>query len=145
MRKAVFETTIDQPVDAVWSVITRVEDYPSYIRHVYKVEWSESLEVGSEWFDWSTIIFVPLRLKHVVVKMEPNKELVFFMPLPFGGKMNQLFTISQNGSGTKIRVEINFDLKQPILNQIVGPILTRRLFIMMISTLDNFKRKQNDS
>ena len=145
MRKVVFEATIDQPLDAVWSVITKVEDYPSYIRYVYKVEWSESLKVGSEWFDWSTIIFVPLRLKHVVVKMKPNKELVFFMPLPFGGKMNQLFTISQSGSGTKMRAEINFDLKHPILNQVVGPILTRRLLIMMNSTLDNFKRKQNGS
>ena len=145
MRKAVFEATIDRSVDAVWSVITEVRDYPSYIRYVYKVEWPESFKVGSEWFDWSTIIFVPLRLKHIVVKMEPNKALVFFMPLPFGGEMNQLVTIKQYGSGTKIRAEINFDLKYPILNQIVGPILTRRLLIMMNSTLDNFKRKQNES
>jgi len=145
MRKAVFETTIAQPVDTVWSVITKVEDYPSYIRYVHKAEQPESLKVGSEWFDWSTIIFVPLRLKHIVVKMEPNKALVFFMPLPFGGEMNQLVTIKQYGSGTKIRAEINFDLKHPILNQVVGPILTRRLLIMMNSTLDNFKRGQNGS
>ena len=145
MRKALFEATINQPVDTVWSVITKVEDYPSYVRYVHKVEQPKSLKVGSEWFDWSTIIFVPLRLKHTVVKMEPNKVLGFFVPLPFGGKMNQLFTITQYGRGTKLYAEINFDLKYPIFNQVIGPILTRRLVLMMNLSLGNFKRKQNGS
>lgn len=141
MRRVNLETRADKSPDAIWSMLINIHDYPKYVKFVHKVESPPDLRIGDDWFDLSTIVFLPLNIKHTVTEMEPKRKLAFLVPLIFGGKMKQSFLLTQVNRGTDVRVEIAFDLGNPVFNQIIGPLLERRLMVMMNDTLKNLGRK----
>ena len=144
MRKVSIRAKFHDSPDSLWKTLENIRDWSKYVKFVWRIEGPEKIKVGDEWSDITTIVFVPLSIKHRVTKMTPKKELRFFVPLFFGGQMDQSFLLTPVKEGTDVQMEITFDLGNPIFNYVVGPILTHRLQVMLNDTLKNLERKINE-
>ena len=136
MIKVSIEKKLNLSTEATWSLLTNIEEYPRYVRYVRSVEISGPLKEGKEWFDWTSIVWIPMRVKHKTTKMIKNRKLAYEVPLPLGGKMFQSIDLSADNASTLVRGKIDFDLGNPVFNFFIGPILKLRLQSMMTSTLD---------
>ena len=84
------------------------------------------MEVGAAYHDITTLLWIPLKIKHVVTKMEPYKEFHIFIPLPGGGKMWHKFKFLQEGDIGVMMSEVSFDLGNKFINATVGHVLEKR-------------------
>ena len=109
----------------LWDVVTALEKYPTWCKTCIKMI-PTTLEVGAIYHDITTLLWVPLKIKHVVMKMEPHKEIHIFLPLPGGGKMWHKFMLQQKGKEVLLISEITFDLGNKLKNATVGYLLEKR-------------------
>ncbi|OGY23898.1 MAG: hypothetical protein A2172_05185 [Candidatus Woykebacteria bacterium RBG_13_40_15] len=145
MVKVAVDEELNMGADRLWHLFIDISNYPKYVKYVRSVEISGALSAGKEWHDLTTILWIPMRIKHKTIRMIKNKSISFEAPLPFGGKMLQSFDVCETGIGSRVWGEIHFDLGNPIANLLVGPILKARLKDMLISTLEKVrKEKTND-
>jgi hypothetical protein len=109
----------------LWKTMTTLEDYPNWCKFCIKMI-PAKLEEGAEYHDITTLLWIPLKIKHVVIKIEPHNEFHTYVPLPGGGQMWQKFNFSHDGEKAVLLSEITFDLGSRIANATVGHILEKR-------------------
>ncbi|HSX09373.1 MAG TPA: hypothetical protein VLF93_04415 [Candidatus Saccharimonadales bacterium] len=111
----------------LWKIMTAIEDYPTWCKFCKKMLTKDIKVVeGTVFHDVTTLLWIPLTIKHVITKVKPHEELHFFLPLPGGGKMWHKFTFKQKGKYSYMTSEIIFDLGSRLRNATVGRILEKR-------------------
>jgi ribosome-associated toxin RatA of RatAB toxin-antitoxin module len=144
MRTAKVEAELSLSIDHLWSLLLEISNYPKYIKFLQKAELvGGRIEVGAVWYDWTTILFLPMKIKHTVVSITPKEEIGFDVDLIFGGIMQQRFVFSPRGSSTQIQGQISFDFRNKLVDKILGQFLQKRLQEMLEGSLENFKKENN--
>lgn len=134
------EDTISIKAERVWSLLTDVNNYPKYIEFVTKIKNPpEAFKEGVYWTDITNIVWIPLSIKHKIIKIEKNKKFAYELFLPFGGAMTEECELIACKEGTKIYSKIEFTFKNYLLDIIIWAILKRRLEEMLKRTFRNIK------
>jgi hypothetical protein len=141
MIKTKVDEKLNIPVSFFWSLIANPANYPKYMKFVTKVEIDGKLAVGKAWHDWTNILVVPVRVKHVVSKLEKNKELGYDVAFPLGGKMLQRVRMEGNRKETNVSGEMMFDLGNPVFNFTVGSMLKWRFEDMLKTAIERIKKE----
>ncbi len=124
-------------LDSAWKLITEIEKYPQRVKYVKKVK-VYGAGVGSQWEDLTTILWIPLTMRHTITSFKKNEEYGFTIPLSFGGVMKQNYIISkEKRDAVTIKGSITYDLGNKFLNNTIGSILNRRLKKMLLSSIRN--------
>ena len=105
--------------------MTTLEEYPNWCKFCIKMMPTQIKE-GAVYHDITTLLWIPLKIKHVVIKMDPHKEFHTFVPLPFGGKMWHKFSFLQEDDKAVMISEITFDLGGKLRNATIGHLLENR-------------------
>src|SRR5690349_4391327 len=123
MRKIVMESKskVHSKKD-LWRTMTKLEDYPKWCKYCKKITATEVKE-GAIFHDVTTLLWIPLKISHIITKVKLHQELHFFLPLPGGGKIWHKFTFKQRRDHSLMRTEITFDLGNTLFNNTVGYIL----------------------
>ncbi len=137
MRKLLFEPTFDHPSEKIWELFLDVGNYPAYIKYCYKAELIGPFASGSSWYDWSTVVYFPLKVTHQIVKVEAKREIVYKIVLPTKGELWQKFTIEENEGKTKVKVEISVEFGNKLIDSLLGPMVHARNKIMIEATIEN--------
>ena len=117
----------------MWNRMVTIKDYPEWVKFCKNVMVT-NVEEGAIFYDVTTLLWIPLRIKHVITKLNPYEELCYFLTLPGGGKMWNTFSFSQQDMLAQIHAEIKFDLGTKIANATVGHALEKRWEDMMRSS-----------
>lgn len=126
MRKIVMEVkTKVLSREAMWDKIIHIERYPEWVKYCKKIDITEVKE-GATFSDITTLLWIPMKIHHKIISIKKYKEIIFFLPLPGGGKMWHTFTFGQDHDETYMRAEIKFDLGNILFNNTVGYILEKR-------------------
>ncbi|MBU3978980.1 hypothetical protein KJ980_04995 [Patescibacteria group bacterium] len=123
-------------LETAWNKIIDIEKYPQRVKYVKKVK-VHNTGLGSKWDDITTILWIPIKMRHTVNYLQKNKEYGFKVYMYFGGCMEQKYTLSQKDKKLIIHALITFDLGNKLLNASLGFVLKKRLRNMLIS---NFKK-----
>lgn len=128
MRKILVESssTVHTQKD-LWEIMTAFEDYPTWCKFCKSMTMTPAeVKKGVVFHDVTTLLWIPLTIKHIITKVKPHEELHFFLPLPWGGKMWHKFYFQQYDTHSRMRTEITFDLGNWLFNKTVGYILEKR-------------------
>lgn len=143
MRQIMFEPIFTAPVDRLWEMFSEVSNYPRYIKYCQKAELVGEFKVGSTWSDWSTVVWIPLKIIHKIEKVKPQKEIVYRIDLPFGGNIRQHFDLQDLGKGTKVVVRIEIGFENQLMDLLVGGLVEQRNRKMIAATIGNIQRSLN--
>ncbi len=126
MRKIVVRSTSKTLTHKdLWNRITTLEEYPDWCKYCIKMM-PTKLEVGAIYHDITTLLWIPLKIKHQIIKIEPHKEFHLFLPLPGRGKMWVENKFAQEGNIGVLETEVRFDLGNRFFNATVGHVLEKR-------------------
>ena len=139
MRKVSLSSKIDVSKEKFWEVLTKIEDYPKYVKFMQSAKLFNGVKVGAKWEDTTRILLIPVRIMHRTTSFREKEEISFEVDLPLGGKMLQQIKIEGENSTTRVQGEVSFDLGNPLFNFLFGPILQMRIRQMLEGTLENFK------
>ena len=140
MRTITVSTSSNVPFEILWSIITDIPQYPRYVKFIRKALLYGPVAAGVRWDDETTILWLPIRMKHTITRLEKYRVLAFDLDLPFGGKMSQVYTFGSSNSETIVVATISFFLGIGILDTIIGPVLERRLRAMLTASFEEVKR-----
>lgn len=127
--------------EAMFDKIFHIERYPQWVKYCKKIYVNEIKE-GATFEDITTILWIPMKINHTILSIKKNKEIIFFMNLPGGGKMWHIFTFDQKGEYTYMRSEVTFDLGNQLYNNTVGYILEKRWENLMKNAFPEVKTYQ---
>ena len=113
------------PLDAMWDRIIDLENYPKWVKYCKSMHVTEVKE-GAIFHDVTTLLWIPLKVKHIITKIKPFEELSFFLTLPGRGKMWHTATFKQEDNYAQIQAELIFDLGNRFFNATVGYVLEKR-------------------
>src|SRR3990167_9882194 len=140
MRNLVFETTVPAAIDRVWYMFEKIEEYPQLIEYCHTAKLAGGFEEGSSWHDWSTVLIVPLKVSHQIEKILPKEEIIYSIPLPFGGFLKQNFTLVEKTSKeTYVKVGITIDFESKLLDSLFGSFVEYSNRKMINKTIENFQ------
>jgi hypothetical protein len=123
-------------IDKLWQIMIDIEKYPQRVKFVRSTTVYGKIEEGAVWDDTTTILWFPLRLKHVITDFKKNSEYSFDLPLHFGGWMRQRYTLKEESSKAVIITgTITYDLGNPVLNVVFSSLLGMRLKNMLESSV----------
>lgn len=147
MKRLVFKPVFSASTERLWQMFSDVKNYPKYIKYCHKAGLIGQFQVGSTWYDWSTVVFVPLKVNHRIVKVSPNRELLFNIDLPFFVSLDQRFILESKGVGTEVNIEITIDFKNKLMEILLGSLIAYRNRKMIEGTISNVQEilKQNDN
>ncbi len=124
-------------LEKAWEFLTDIEKYPQRVKYLKKVK-IYGTGKGSRWDDITTILWIPLKMRHTVTAYEKYHHYCFELPLFFGGTMKQEYLLSEkNRNDTIIKSTITYDLGNKFLNNTIGTILKYRLKKMLESSIKN--------
>src|SRR5260221_3515462 len=147
MRKIIYQSkskTLTQK--DLYNVLYATEDHPKWAKFCKSVTVTEK-KVSAIYHDVTTLLWIPLKIKHIFTKIEPYEEIQVFLPLPFGGKMWHTSSFKQQEKEALMYCEVAFDLGNRFLNATVGHILEKRweeLFKQGFPGLEETKRLQSN-
>ncbi len=140
MPEIVIENTTSIEVEKVWSLLTDINSYPKYVKFVLTIkDPAEAFKEGIYWTDITDIVWIPLSIKHRIIKVEKNKKFAYEVFLPFGGTMMEEFELITCKEGTKIYSKIELTFKNYLLDLVFGPILKKRIRTMWQETYGNLE------
>jgi hypothetical protein len=116
-------TTLSQK--DLWAIMTKIEDYPKWCKFCKSMVITE-FEEGAVFYDVTTLLWIPIKIEHVITKIKPYEELHFFLTLPRGGKMWHKFSFKQEGNIGYMTIEVTFDLGNKFKNATAGHVLEKR-------------------
>lgn len=128
------------PIADVWEVMTDISSYPSYVKFMKKAKLYGPVAVGTWWHDITTILWVPLSVKHKIVKYTKLKTIAFDVFSPFGSRMYQTISLQEKDNEVEVVVEISFKLSK-FFDIFLGSLLEKRLKDMIIYTFDKMSNK----
>ncbi|HSX58509.1 MAG TPA: SRPBCC family protein [Candidatus Saccharimonadales bacterium] len=140
MRNLLFEPVFDASSEKIWEIVKDVNNYSNYIEFCQKSELFGDFREGSHWIDHSTVAFVPMDIKHEIIKIVPQKEIIYKINLPSGGALWQKFYFEPLGERTKLRIEIEINFTNKLVDALIGQVIYRRNQIMIETTINNFKK-----
>lgn len=141
MKKASLTVTVDLTPNELWDIFHEVKEYPRFVPFMTKAEIHNPLRLGTIWYDITTILFYPVRVRHTVDIYDPLKEIGFFCELPFDGKMYQRFSLEKvDKDTTKVTGEITFHLGDPVVTLLLGPFLKARLQAMLFGMFQSAQK-----
>lgn len=123
----------NHPLEKLWNLITDIEKYPQRVKYVKKVK-VHGTGLGSKWDDITTILWIPMRMRHTVNAFNKNKEYGFIIPLRFNGYMEQKYTLFRNDEKSIVEGVVKFDLGNKILDKVLGSVLKKNLKTMLESS-----------
>ena len=130
--------------EAMWNRMITLEDYPKWWKFCKSVTYTEIKE-GAIYYDVTTLLWIPIKIKHIVTKIKPYEELGLFLTLPFVGRMWFTLDFKQQGKDAMMNTEIKFDLGNKFYNATVGYVLEKRwedLMLNIFTTDEEIKRLQ---
>ncbi len=141
MRKVIVKSQLSLSQEEIWKLITDIKNYPTYIKYCLKAKGPEPIKKGDWWWDWTTIMVLPLKINHQVVELNPNNYLKFLVPLFFVGNLTQEVTLTETTKGTQVVIEVSINLKNKIADLLLGDFLYKRTQTMINSIYANFSKK----
>lgn len=142
MQRIVTENITSIKAERVWKLLTDINNYPNFIKFVRKIKDRPSdFKEGVYWTDITNIVWIPLLIKHKIIKIEKNKKFTYELFLPFGGTMIEECELTTDSKGTHVRSEIKFTFRNYLLDLIFGAILKKRLKEMLEGTFRNIASK----
>jgi len=123
---------------ALWKRVANLEKYPKQVKYCKAIFITEIKE-GAVFHDITTLLWIPLKIKHIILKLDPYKEIKFLLPLPGGGKMWHTFMFKQEAKHARVNIEMAFDLGNRIFNATVGHIIEKRLVALLKHGLSGFE------
>jgi ribosome-associated toxin RatA of RatAB toxin-antitoxin module len=145
MRKVVMQgKSKTHSHEELWKLAADLEKYPEWVKFCKKVTITEIKE-GETFYDVTTLLWIPLKIEHVITKLNPHEDIHFFIKLPGGGKMWHRFAFKQDGQHGLVVADISFDLGNKLYNATVGYVLEKRwenLLRHSFPGLDEIKRLQ---
>lgn len=121
------------PLEKTWRILTDIEKYPRRVKYVKKTK-IYGTGIGSRWDDITTILWIPMRMRHTVKSFDKNKEYSFIIRFLANGHMEQKYEISQKDGTAIIQALVTYDLGNKLLNMTLGSILEKRLKNMLVSS-----------
>jgi hypothetical protein len=139
MRTFKLQTALPKTKKNPWEIIENINSYPNLVKFMEKAWLRGPFQVGSHWYDITSILWIPIIIDHKIVSIEKGKEVRFEIDLPFKGKMLQRLSLVE---GKSLELEISFSLPK-WLDQAIGPLLERRVKEMIVGTIENVKQMQD--
>lgn len=136
-RSVVLSADINLQARILWNYIADVKTYPKFVEFMKSAEIEGPFSPGSVWTDWTTIMLVPLRIKHEVIKVEKGKTVVNLIKMPLGGQIIQTVTIESKAKFANIKLGAEINFGNGFLDSLIGPILEARTRTMYEGTLEN--------
>lgn len=141
MRKVSLEVKYPIPIQTFWQQVVDINNYPKYFKYMQSAKLLGSAEVGAQWEDLTTILWLPMKIKHKITKLDENKEIAFEVALPTGGEMYQKMVLEGDNGVTKVFGEIKFELGNKWIDFFLGPILEMRLKKMVSSAYESINER----
>ncbi len=142
IHEVVLSSEINIPVERIWELLTDLTLYTKYVKHTQKVYGPKKLTIGTGWQDWSTMLWVPIKVSHKVVVFDKNKAIGFDIPFPWpvGGEMIQRIYLERNGPKTKFNASMKFRFGNRFVNILISSILKARLRDTMLYTMEKTQK-----
>jgi len=130
---------VDLPLEAsqVWARVSDISNYPDFVEFMKLVSVEGDFREGSHWSDISTVMYFPLKFRHKIDKIEEGKNVYYLIDLPRGGKILQRFEIIPNGESTRVRLTIDVDLNNQLMDILLGKLIESRTKSMVGGTFKN--------
>lgn len=140
MRKLFFTTLLNVPSDQIWPRLEDINNYPAYIKFCHKAELNGPFVSGSTWYDWSSVVIIPLKITHEIISVVPKKEIIYRIKLPSNGELWQKLILNTEEGKTRVSLEVTIEFGSKILDIIIGPLIYYRNKVMLEATLNNIKQ-----
>lgn len=145
MRKVIVVSKIEKRAEDIWKLIMDLENFVKSVKFVKKATILKSVKEGMEFYDVTTILWFPIRIKHKILTIKKNEKFVMEAYFPFkNGKMLQTIALKDMGNYSKIKVDIEFNINFPFFDIILGPILEMRLKQMIMETIKNIENQMQE-
>ena len=69
MRRIQLAAELNLPVSAVWELFADIENYPRYVKFMRSVELKGKPGLGTIWYDWTTILFLPMKRAQITATL----------------------------------------------------------------------------
>jgi ribosome-associated toxin RatA of RatAB toxin-antitoxin module len=145
MRKVVIRARTEESIEEIWDVIIDIKNWDKLIKFVKRIEINEKVEKGTVFHDITGIFWIPLKVKHKIVKIDKYKNFQMEAYMPFGGGiMHQEILIENKGKFSEITIEVSFKINSSLLDLMFGHILKIRLKEMIKDTLLKLQENLNN-
>lgn len=144
MRRLLFEPVFDVPLQSLWEKFADVNSYSKYIKNCHKSVLVGPFKAGSIWYDWSTVIYLPLKINHQIIKVIPKEEIIYKINLPFGEIWQKVDFVPQ-GVKTKVRLEIEMNFRPKLIDKTLGSLIYLRNQQMLSETIKNYYQSFNEN
>ena len=141
MRTLQLWTNTELSREALWRILADISQYPYHVTFVKDTILYGITRVGTNWDDITTILWVPLRMRHIITTMDQHRAFAFDLILPLGGTMRQEYVLHDVANETVLIVSVHFDLGNKLANVVVGPLLERRLRRMFSDTFTRLRHR----
>lgn len=138
MRRLVFELVTDKRSDKIWQILADINNYHKYIKYCYYSHLVGDFKEGSTWYDLSTVALIPLRINHKIIKIIPNKKIVYIIKTPIV-EIWQTILIKKSRK-TRLKLEVTIDFPNRLIGKILGTFLYLRNRQMLEKTMQNYKK-----
>lgn len=136
-RSVVLSADLKVQAGTLWKFVANVKTYPKFVKFMQSAEVDGAFRPGSSWTDWSTVMFIPLKIKHEILKVEKEKTVVNLIKMPLGGQIIQTVTIEPKAKFVRVKLGAEIKLASSVLDSLIGPILEVRTRTMYEGTLEN--------
>lgn len=137
MRKLTFELVTPSSAKRIWPIMSDINNYHKYIKYCHHSKLVGSFKEGSTWYDWSTVAFLPLKINHEIIKIIPNKKIVYLIKSPFG-EIWQTISIKERRE-TRVKLEIVIDSPNRLVENTIGLLVYKRNKQMLEETIKIIK------
>lgn len=137
MKTLKFTLATNAPVENIWPIISDINSYHKYIKYCHKSKLIGKFQEGSIWYDWSTVVFLPLKINHKIIKIIPNEKIIYLIKTPLGEIWQTM--LIEEGKKTKLKLEVNIDFPNRLIDKAFGHLVYMRNRKMLEATMKNFK------
>ncbi len=123
----------------MWKSIQKVENYPSYVKFMKRAKIDGPFRTGTTWTDFSTVAYMPLRVRHKILKINGRQKVVYLIRLPLGGEVIQTLSVNGGDSQVEVGLDATIYFKNRLLDYTLGPVLQRRTNEMFEGTINNMQ------
>ena len=139
MKKLEFESIVDYPLDKTWYMFSQVENYPAYLKYCIQAVLEGDFKEGAYWYDWTTVVYFPLKIRHKITKVSYHNELRYLIKNPFL-TIEQTINFKDLQTRTKVNISFKIDFTNSLLEKVFGPVVYRRNTEVIEYLMNNYKK-----
>ncbi len=140
-RSVTAETDLPLSASEVWKRVSDVSNYTDFVEFMKLVSLEGEFREGSHWSDISTVMYFPLKFRHKIAKIEEGKNIFYLIDLPKGGKILQKLEVIPKGNLTRMRLTIEVDLNNQLMDLLLGKLIEKRTKSMIGGTFKKISHK----